>query len=117
MTRNYFNFAGRARRKEFWGYCLFWTVMLIILIGLFATGDGQFRRQRADRDGGSAASSAGDIPAMARLIVRRLHDIGLTGWLYLLFFVPTIGACHLVFALIPTRPENQWGPVPAGVRV
>ncbi|WP_352724417.1 DUF805 domain-containing protein [Mesorhizobium sp. M0500] len=53
------------------------------------------------------------------LNVRRLHDIGLTGWLFLLFLIPTFGTVIiLIFALIPTQPrENKWGPVPAGVRV
>ena len=53
------------------------------------------------------------------LIVRRLHDIGLTGWLVLLIFVPTFGTLAIiVFGLIPTQGhENQWGPVPQGVRV
>ncbi|TIX41157.1 MAG: DUF805 domain-containing protein, partial [Mesorhizobium sp.] len=36
-----------------------------------------------------------------------------------LCFIPTIGGlATLVFALIPTQTrENQWGPVPQGVRI
>lgn len=34
LTENYFNFSGRARRKEYWGYCLFWTIALIVVIGV-----------------------------------------------------------------------------------
>ncbi|TIW93950.1 MAG: DUF805 domain-containing protein, partial [Mesorhizobium sp.] len=43
---------------------------------------------------------------------------GLTGWLFLVVFIPTIGwLIVLVFALIPTQArKNQWGPVPAGVK-
>ncbi|WP_411970872.1 DUF805 domain-containing protein [Mesorhizobium sp. BR1-1-13] len=50
--------------------------------------------------------------------VRRLHDIGLTGWLFPVILIPIIGSLIiLVFALIPTQGrENQWGAVPAGVR-
>ena len=29
---NYINFAERARRKEYWSYCLFWTVCLLIIV-------------------------------------------------------------------------------------
>ncbi|RVC46308.1 DUF805 domain-containing protein, partial [Mesorhizobium sp. M4B.F.Ca.ET.088.02.2.1] len=44
---------------------------------------------------------------------------GRPGWLAILRFIPTIGGlATLVFALIPTQTrENQWGPVPQGVRI
>ena len=50
------------------------------------------------------------------LIVRRLHDLGLTGWLAILCFLPYVGGlATLVFALIPTQAGgNKWGPVPPG---
>lgn len=124
VTRNYFNFAGRARRKEYWGYCLFWTVCLLVIggIGLFTDTDmGHF-----DSDVSAAVTVglcgtfllATFLPSLG-MIVRRLHDIGLSGWLSLVILIPTIGSLIiLVFALIPTQArENQWGPVPAGIRV
>lgn len=53
------------------------------------------------------------------LMVRRLHDIGVSGWFVLLYFVPgfnTLGV--LALGLIPSKVgENPWGPVPAGVRI
>ncbi|MER8697390.1 DUF805 domain-containing protein [Mesorhizobium opportunistum] len=124
LTQNYFNFAGRARRKEYWSYCLFWTIALLVVVGI-----GVF----ADSEMGNFDNA--EIPAVTvglfgvfllatflpglGMIVRRLHDLGLTGWLCLLILIPTFGSLIiLVFALIPTQGrENQWGPVPAGVRV
>ncbi|TIQ39450.1 MAG: DUF805 domain-containing protein [Mesorhizobium sp.] len=121
LTENYFNFAGRAHRKEYWGYCLFWTIALIVVVGIGLFID-------------DAMGNLDELPAVTvglcgifllatalpwiGLNVRRLHDIGLTGWLFLVVFIPTIGwLIILVFALIPTRArENQWGPVPAGVK-
>ncbi|MER8466779.1 DUF805 domain-containing protein [Mesorhizobium sp. M1396] len=124
VTQNYFNFAGRARRKEYWGYFLFWVVSLLIIggIGLFADNEmGNFDSSV------SAAVTVGLcgtfvlvtlLPSLG-MTVRRIHDIGLSGWLYLVVLIPTIGSLIiLVFALIPTQArENQWGPVPTGVRV
>ncbi|MER9304854.1 DUF805 domain-containing protein [Mesorhizobium sp. M0293] len=124
VTQNYFNFAGRARRKEYWSYFLFWVVSLLIIggIGLFADNEmGNFDSSV------SAAVTVGLcgtfvlatlLPSLG-MTVRRIHDIGLSGWLYLVVLIPTIGSLIiLVFALIPTQArENQWGPVPAGVRV
>ena len=124
VTTNYVNFSGRARRKEFWGFCLFWTVGLLVAIGVGLSID----LSRGDIEGG------GDEPVVmlvliclffllsflpwVALIVRRLHDLGLTGWLAILCFLPYVGGlATLVFALIPTQAgENKWGPVPAGVR-
>ncbi|MER8448315.1 DUF805 domain-containing protein [Mesorhizobium sp. M1066] len=124
LTQNYFNFAGRARRKEYWGFFLFWVVSLLVIggIGLFADNEmGNFDSSV------SAAVTVGLcgtfvlatlLPSLG-MTVRRIHDIGLSGWLYLVVLIPTIGSLIiLVFALIPTQArENQWGPVPAGVRV
>ncbi|RUY72621.1 DUF805 domain-containing protein, partial [Mesorhizobium sp. M7A.F.Ca.CA.001.05.1.1] len=115
---------GRARRKEYWGYFLFWVVSLLVIggIGLFADNEmGNFDSSV------SAAVTVGLcgtfvlatlLPSLG-MTVRRIHDIGLSGWLYLVVLIPTIGSLIiLVFALIPTQArENQWGPVPAGVRV
>ncbi|CAN7237759.1 DUF805 domain-containing protein [Mesorhizobium sp. LjRoot246] len=124
VTQNYFNFAGRARRKEYWGYFLFWVISLLVIggIGLFADNEmGNFDSSV------SAAVTVGLcgtfilatlLPSLG-MTVRRIHDIGLSGWLYLVVLIPTIGSLIiLVFALIPTQArENQWGPVPAGVRI
>ena len=61
---------------------------------------------------------AGILPSLA-MSVRRQHDIGLSGWFFLLIFIPYIGNLILfVFALIPSQKhENKWGPVPAGVKI
>ena len=41
LTSNYANFRGRARRKEYWGYVLFYTILLMIVTG----GRHQLRQQ------------------------------------------------------------------------
>ena len=48
------------------------------------------------------------------LWVRRLHDIGKSGWMMLLGFIPLAGPIILlVFALMPSQPStNKYGPVP-----
>ncbi|TIU40022.1 MAG: DUF805 domain-containing protein [Mesorhizobium sp.] len=124
VTQNYFNFAGRARRKEYWGYCLFWTVCLLIIGGIGLYTDMDMGGFDSDISGAITVGLCGTfllatlLPSLG-MIVRRLHDIGLSGWLCLLILIPTIGSLIiLVFALIPTQArENQWGPVPAGVRI
>ncbi|WP_287161589.1 DUF805 domain-containing protein, partial [Mesorhizobium sp.] len=121
LTENYFNFAGRAHRKEYWGYCLFWTIALIVVVGIGLFIDdamGHLDELPAVTVGLCGVFVLATIPPWIGLNVRRLHDIGLTGWLFLVVFIPTIGwLIVLVFALIPTQArKNQWGPVPAGVK-
>ena len=50
------------------------------------------------------------------MTVRRIHDIGLSGWFILLGLIPTVGnLIILVFALIPSQGKaNRWGEVPPG---
>lgn len=124
VTQNYFNFAGRARRKEYWSYCLFWTVGLLLIGGIGLYTDMDMGGFDSDISGVITVGLCGTfllatiLPSLG-MIVRRLHDIGLSGWLSLVILIPTIGSLIiLVFALIPTQArENQWGPVPAGVRI
>ncbi|MET3579173.1 uncharacterized membrane protein YhaH (DUF805 family)/cold shock CspA family protein [Mesorhizobium robiniae] len=120
MTENYFNFAGRARRKEYWGYLLFWTIALIVVVGIGLLIDdsmGNIDELPAVTIGLCGVFVLATILPWIGLNVRRLHDIGLTGWLFLVVFIPTIGGLIvLVFALVPSQArENQWGSVPAGI--
>jgi uncharacterized membrane protein YhaH (DUF805 family)/cold shock CspA family protein len=124
LTQNYFNFAGRARRKEYWSYFLFWVVSLLIIGGLGLFIDTKMGNFDSDISAAVTVGLCGTfllatfLPRLG-MAVRRLHDIGLSGWFCLLVLIPTIGSLIImVFALIPTQArENQWGPVPAGVRV
>lgn len=124
LTERYVGFSGRARRKEYWGYFLFWTIALfaICVAGLIADG----AAGNLDRSDGPLLTMAAFglfvlatfLPGLA-ITVRRIHDLGLSGWFYLLVFIPYVGALIVfVFTLIPSQKhENKWGPVPAGVRL
>ncbi|TIS58656.1 DUF805 domain-containing protein [Mesorhizobium sp.] len=121
---DYRNFTGRARRKEFWAFCL---CSIIVLIALFGFGILLNLAKSGFDDG--PRTSIEYVPALLfglvtilpwiALVVRRLHDIGLTGWLALLCFTPALGGVALlVFGLVPSQfGENPGGQMPAGVRI
>ena len=123
LTVNYVNFHGRARRKEYWGFCLFWTLSLMVLMGA-ALG---FDQAAGNFDPGRNAPIAtvvvalvmiaGTVLPFVALAVRRQHDIGLSGWFYLVVLIPSVGGLILlVFSLIPSQKHpNKWGPVPGGI--
>lgn len=125
VTANYANFRGRARRKEYWGFYLFWAISLVLLMGVGFGIDGAFGNLEAGLEEPIAALAlpgllvlAGIVPCIA-VTVRRIHDLGLSGWFYLLILLPYVGGLIiLVFSLMPSQKlENKWGPVPAGVKV
>jgi Predicted membrane protein len=91
---NYVTFTGRASRSEFW-----WWALFTFLGGLAASLiDGVlfgFGRGMASPLNG-LFSLAVLLPSIA-VGVRRLHDIGRSGWWYLLIFIPVIGIVVLIY--------------------
>ena len=53
------------------------------------------------------------VPALA-VTVRRLHDTGKSGWLYLLVLIPYIGSLIIfIFTVIQgDKEDNKYGPDP-----
>ncbi len=93
----YFDFKGRARRSEYWYFLLFIllaSVVLGFIEGLLNVSMGWFDYE---------ASLLANLftlfilfPSIA-VSVRRLHDIGRTGWWILISFIPIIGTLVLLF--------------------
>lgn len=101
--KNYANFSGRARRKEYWFFVLMQFVVLIIAGVL----DGViFKRPFVFY---FIAALGLFIPSLA-VAVRRMHDIGKTGWLLLISCIPLIGLIVIYWLASNTSPEtNKWG--------
>lgn len=53
------------------------------------------------------------VPSLA-IAVRRLHDIGKSGWFLLVAFIPFIGGLILLYFFFQDseREPNAWGPSP-----
>ena len=112
VLRKYAVFRGRSRRKEFWFFVLFDLLFGFASIGvdLFV---GTFNRELQIGLLSAIYMLALFVPRLA-LSVRRLHDIGLSGWLTLIWLVPFIGPIVLfVLAAFVSQPgENKYGPCP-----
>lgn len=111
LTNNYANFAGRARRREYWMFLLCNIIVAILLMIadgiLFAViGIG----------GLSLLYTLGVIVPGIAVSIRRLHDVGKSGWWLLLGCVPIAGLVLLVFMLMDGEPgDNAWGRNPKGI--
>ena len=104
--RNYTNFSGRARRKEYWYFVLVQMGLVIIAMILdaiiFNSEIGLFY---------IVVALGLFLPGLA-VTIRRLHDTNRSGWWFLISILPLIGSIILlVFLASDTKFEtNQWGP-------
>jgi uncharacterized membrane protein YhaH (DUF805 family) len=110
--KKYADFSGRARRKEYWMFFLFYIIFAFVasildsLLGL-DFGDGMYGVIYL------LYSLALLLPYLA-VGVRRLHDIGKSGWWLFIAFIPLAGAIWLIVLLATDgQPgENEYGPNP-----
>ena len=115
VLKQYADFSGRARRKEYWMFTLFNMIIIFVLMLIIAIGV-------ATKS--SALSVIGMIlyciynlalivPILA-VCVRRLHDVGKSGWFYFIGFIPFVGIIILLvwFCTDSQAGENEWGANP-----
>ena len=105
--QQYADFKGRARRKEYWMFVLF-NFIISFLIGIL---DGLFGINVFSW----IYTVVVFIPSLA-VCVRRLHDIGKSGWLLLICFIPIIGWIWLLVLYVQDSQasSNEWGVNPKG---
>ena len=129
--RNYAGFQGRARRKEYWLFWLFYGLGSLLLTAPFWVTD-LARPFTGTEPTGVLARGTPEIvlgilallwflmhvlPGIA-VTVRRLHDTGRSGLWYLLgIFLPFIGHIWLfVLMVLDSDPdENKYGANPKEV--
>ncbi len=112
VKENYANFQGRARRQEYWMFLLFNIIFLIVamvldnVFGLAFEGIGYGPLY-------VVYSLAVLVPGLA-VAVRRLHDIGKSGWMILVGLIPLIGFIWLLVLYVTEgeKGDNQYGPDP-----
>ena len=115
---NYANFKGRATRKEYWMYYLFYTIFYFVVWSIDVAGSVMENK---------ALSLVGAVliflftfgllvPTWA-VCIRRLHDIGKSGWYILVNLIPIVG-CIWFFILMCTDSQpgtNKYGDNPKGM--
>jgi uncharacterized membrane protein YhaH (DUF805 family) len=112
VLKKYAEFGGRSRRKEYWFFVLFSTLISILLISI-DSATGTLRSPTGLGLLSGIYSLAVLIPSLA-VSVRRLHDTNRTGWWLLLGIVPLLGPIVLlVFFVSDGNPDdNEYGPNP-----
>jgi len=119
--RKYFVFSGRARRKEYWIFMLINFIIWIIANPLDELIENRTFFDKLGFDGHSLPS--GSIPLFFLLFilipcitvtVRRLHDIGKSGWMIFITLIPIAGAIWLFILMLTGSSigENEYGSNP-----
>lgn len=114
VKEHYADFNGRARRKEYWMFVLFQYIIVLavyivaIILSLIASTLGAIFTGVA-----GLAMLALLVPSIA-VGVRRLHDIGKSGWMLLVCLIPFIGSIWLLIMLCTEgqKGDNEYGPDP-----
>lgn len=106
-----FDFSGRARRREFWFFVLYNTIVSVVFFVLA----GVIGSVNLDLALVLTITYIGAVffPKLS-VSVRRLHDLDLSGWWVLVSFVPIIGALGLLLWMVQdgTPGANSHGPDP-----
>lgn len=115
--QNYANFNGRSRRKEYWNFVLFnilFGIAAIIVDIILGTSKNVVGYGTVYM----LYTLAVLLPGIA-VAVRRLHDIGKSGWWILISLVPIIGGIWLIVLLATdSEPiENEYGPNPKALEM
>lgn len=93
------DFSGRATRSEYWWFVLAYVIVAVVVSLI--------------HDYVYVLAVLVFLIPMISAGVRRLHDIGKTGWLILLGLIPLVGLVLLYFMVQPTQPQaNEYGEPP-----
>ena len=127
FTKHYADFSGRARRSEYWGTVLFNGLIqagLSIILSIVATILFSSIEINGEVTFSPLFFLLPDIPIYIyglvwllpglAVAVRRLHDIGKSGWNLLWILLPIVGAIMLIYWYCQdSQPEeNKWGANP-----
>lgn len=121
--KNSFKLSGRARRKEYWMFNLFYFLSIILIVGIVV-----LIKEVAKNTLSTPVFEQLDnilrsillilvflqyIPGFS-VTIRRLHDVGLSGWFVLINIIPYLGFLIMMFFMLKkgTDGPNRYGEDP-----
>jgi uncharacterized membrane protein YhaH (DUF805 family) len=119
VKNKYIDFKGRARRSEYWYFFLGYIIVIAIAAILDNILGTTIKAGEISLPYGyiyMIAAFALILPSLSA-VVRRLHDVGKSGWFYFIILIPLVGAIWiLVLMCTDSVPgPNKWGPNPKGI--
>ena len=116
LRNKYADFNGRARRKEYLMWTLYCTIVYLFAMVLDNVLGLNFELFGQDLGYGWLYVTIGIthlIPGLG-IVVRRLHDVGKSGWFYLIILIPLIVFIWILvlFCTEGDKEDNKWGSNP-----
>ncbi|MBP3193891.1 DUF805 domain-containing protein [Natronogracilivirga saccharolytica] len=112
VLKRFADFNGRARRWEFWGFALsnFIVASMILILDHFA---GTYDPDAATGFFSMIYAVIIFVPGLS-VSVRRLHDVGYSGWMFLIGLIPIIGWIWILITYLKEGQShsNKYGPNP-----
>lgn len=110
VLKQYADFNGRARRTEYWMYLLFNMIFLAVAAVLDNILGLKFNEQVPYGYIYLLYSLVVFLPGLG-VAVRRLHDVGKSGWFILIGLIPIIGGIWLIILMATdgTPGRNEYG--------
>jgi len=109
--QRYFVFRGRASKTEFWYFFLLAAMYggHFGVVGMVFDAIGPFLIILL------SIVLLGSFPPLLSVSIRRLHDIGKSGWVLLIVLIPILGAVLLLFLFNVKGDaiENDYGHIPS----
>ena len=104
IQNKYAQFSGRATRSEYWYFTLFFIIAYVVaaIIDGFLTGLIGFPIL-------TLVVAFGLLVPSIAVGVRRLHDIGKSGWWMLLSLVPLVSLVLIAFFVMDSKADNDYG--------
>lgn len=105
-----FSFSGRASRREYWMFSLFYSLILVAIILTIAV----FKTSPTVSGVLLVVFLLGLTVQSWAVAVRRLHDANYSGWIALTALIPVVGGLiFMVLLSLPgTKGKNKFGPDP-----
>ncbi len=141
FTKKFFDFSGRARRKEFWSYILFKWLLIFLIAAVTGIIDIEYVKSHQKLIQ-NAAFLVFLVPDYA-VLTRRLHDINFSGgWAFILFaigffyhfpntfplsviteipflnliYLAALAVCAAITLIRSNTYTNEYGPAPDGIK-
>jgi uncharacterized membrane protein YhaH (DUF805 family) len=116
VLNQYSDFNNRARRKEYWMFAFFNFIISMLIIEVDNALGFSFN-YTGNLSGPGVLNLLYNllilIPSLA-VTVRRLHDVGKSGWMLLIGLIPLVGTIWLLILLLKDSEagENKYGANP-----
>lgn len=112
--KNSFSLSGRASRSEYWFWVLGGLIwQFTMMIGGIILGFMEVPILPTLM----ILSIFLLVPGSITLVVRRLHDLGKSGWFWFVALVPVVGGLYLIYLFVQEGDmgENMYGSVPTNM--